>query len=170
MHELTIYTQELQKAGVSLQGGRRAYECGDQVFIHFSNIRSSCTVFSNLAMGIINWTAYSITPREFYSIVNPAAGPVTAHEAQLYITVFRAPLSVSGIKNAQQIEHLLKGVLRSEGDLFAFKVVKGAEGNLMSAVAEYCDSGMCSRAISKINNKIVGVSTYPSPRNRRQIH
>ncbi|KAI1464745.1 RNA recognition motif 2-domain-containing protein [Daldinia caldariorum] len=150
--EVELYLSELQQAGIPFQGNMRVCECGDQVFVQFSNIRSACTVFSNLTMRTYNWTVRSVSPREFSSVVEPGAGSVTAHEGQLYLSLFpHLPSRITTL----QLESFLKELLQSEGDLFAFKIRDGVQGSLISALVEYCDNDMSLRAVSKFNNAVV---------------
>ncbi|KAI0115002.1 RNA recognition motif 2-domain-containing protein [Daldinia grandis] len=150
--EVELYLSELQQMGIPFQGSMQVYECGDQVFVRFTNIRSACTVFSNLSMRTYNWSVRSVSPREFSSVVEPGAGSVTAHEGQLYLSVF--PHSASTI-TTQKLESFLKELLETEGDLFAFKIREGVQGSLLSAIVEYCDNDMSLRAVSKFNSVVV---------------
>ncbi|OTA93327.1 hypothetical protein M434DRAFT_31100 [Hypoxylon sp. CO27-5] len=148
-----LYLSELQQMGNVFQGTRCLYEFGDQVFVRFSNIRDACTIFSKISLGGRNWVVRSINPREFSSVVEPAAGAVTIHEGQVYLSVFphsQNPMTVS------QVEGIMKMLLRSEGDLYAFKIHDGAEGSLMSAIAEFCDNDMSLRAVSKFHSIVMG--------------
>ncbi|KAI0840640.1 RNA recognition motif 2-domain-containing protein [Hypoxylon sp. FL0890] len=148
-----LYLSELHQTGTVFQGTREIYEFSDQVYVRFSNIRDACTVFSKISLGGRNWAVRSISPREFSSVVEPGAGLVTIHEGQVYLSVFphsTNPMTVS------QIEGIVKMVLRSEGDLYAFKLHDGAEGSLMSAIAEFCDNDMSLRAVSKFNSVVMG--------------
>ncbi|KAI1144107.1 RNA recognition motif 2-domain-containing protein [Hypoxylon sp. FL0543] len=148
-----LYLSELHQMGTVFQGTREIYEFGDQVFVRFSNIRDACTVFSKITLGGRNWAVRSISPREFSMVVEPGAGLVTIHEGQIYLSVFphsANPMAVS------QIEGIMKMILRSEGDLYAFKLHDGVEGSLMSAIAEFCDNDMSLRAVSKFNSLVMG--------------
>ncbi|KAI1501302.1 RNA recognition motif 2-domain-containing protein [Biscogniauxia marginata] len=153
--DIGLYLSELEQMGFLFQGDRHLYECGDKMFVRFANIRDACTVFSNLSMGSGRpWTVVSISPREFSLIVEPASGLITAHEGQLYLNVFATPAAPP--TTPQQLETILKTLLQSEGDLFAFKTQSsGAEGSVLSAVVEYCDNDMSLRAVSRFNNVVV---------------
>lgn len=89
-------------------------------------------------------------------MVEPNAIPASAHEAQLYISLFPHMRNVT--IDTKQLERTLKTVLQSEGDLFAFKPQNGVKGSILSAVVEYCETDMAKRASSKFNNVVVGVS------------
>ncbi|KAI1082352.1 RNA recognition motif 2-domain-containing protein [Whalleya microplaca] len=147
------YLSDLQQVGYPTAGSNQVYECGDKVFVRFSNIRDACAIFSNLTMGGRDWAVTSVSSREFSLVVEPGAGLVTSHEGQLYLSVFA--YLVNNWSDSQQLEAFLKNLLQSEGDLFAFKVQDGVEGSLMSAVVEYCDNDMSLRAISKFNGVVI---------------
>ncbi|KAI5864582.1 RNA recognition motif 2-domain-containing protein [Durotheca rogersii] len=151
--DIELYLNELQQAGFPFKGSKEIYECGEQMFIHFSNIRDACTVSSNLAMGGRDWIVRSVTPREFSQVVEPGVGLVTAHEGQLYLSVFAH--AANAITDPQQLEAFLKDILQSEGDLFALQTREGVQGSLMSAVVEYCDNEMSLRAVSRFNGVVV---------------
>ncbi|KAL7626686.1 hypothetical protein AAE478_003460 [Parahypoxylon ruwenzoriense] len=168
--DIEVYLSELQRIGYPFRGSRQIYEYGDQVYIRFANIRDACTASSNYTIGGRDWVARSITPREYSQVchldpeetlrlkninqvVEPGIGLVTAHEGQLYLSVFAH--STNTITEPQQLENFLKNLLQSEGDLFAFKTREGVEGSLMSAVVEYCDNDMSLRAVSRFNGVVV---------------
>ena len=60
----------------------------------------------------------------------------------------------------QRFDVILKRLLQSLGDLFAFKPEPstGAEGSLFSAIAEYCDNDTSLKAVSQLNNTLIDVS------------
>lgn len=60
----------------------------------------------------------------------------------------------------QELEEFLKALLRTEGDLYAFKPHEGVIGSAMSVIAEYCDNDMALRAVTKLNGVVVDVSIY----------
>lgn len=107
-------------------------------------------------MGGRDWLVRSISPREFSMVVEPGSGLVTAHEGQLYISVFLHPTRASN--ETHQLESFVKRVLQTEGDLFAFKLRDGVEGSILSAVVEYCDNDMSLRAVTRFQNLVIDVS------------
>ncbi|KAI1777668.1 RNA recognition motif 2-domain-containing protein [Hypoxylon cercidicola] len=151
--DLEFFLAELQKRGVLMVGGRQIHECAGQVLVHFDNIRDACRAFSKLSENR-NCIVYTINHQEFRRILDPNATFASAHEAQLYLSLFPHPVNVTA--DTKQLEHTLKEVLQSEGDLFAFKPQSGAKGSILSAVVEYCDNDMAKRASSKFNNVLVG--------------
>ncbi|KAI1213433.1 RNA recognition motif 2-domain-containing protein [Annulohypoxylon truncatum] len=150
--EVNHYISELRQMGTPFQGTNEIFECGNQVFARFSNIRDACTVFSNISLGGRDWDVRSVNPREFSSVVEPGAGLVTAHEGQVYLSVFSHSMQPITV---QQLEEFLKAALRTEGDLYAFKPHEGVTGSAMSGIAEYCDNDMSLRAIAKLNGVVV---------------
>lgn len=58
------------------------------------------------------------------------------------------------VHNAKQLEDIVKGLLLSEGDLFAFKLHPGPEHSLLSAVAEFCDNEISLRAVERFRDII----------------
>ncbi|KAI1393851.1 RNA recognition motif 2-domain-containing protein [Hypoxylon trugodes] len=150
--EFEIHLTELLPAGTAIKGSRQVYEFADQVFVRFTDIRDACAVFSNISLGGRNWSVRAVSPREFTSVIDPNACLVTAHEGQLYLSVFSHS---ANSMTTTQLETFLKDLLQSEGDLFAFKVHEGAPGALISAVIEYCDNGMAIQALSKFNGTII---------------
>ncbi|KAI2471666.1 RNA recognition motif 2-domain-containing protein [Annulohypoxylon bovei var. microspora] len=150
--EVDLYVSELRQMGTPFQGTNAIYEYGNQVFARFTNIRDACTIFSNISLGGRDWDVRSVNPREFSSVVEPGAGLVTAHEGQVYLSVFSHSMQPI---TAQQLEEFLKAALRTEGDLYAFKPHEGVVGSVMSAIAEYCDNDMSLRAMAKLNSVVV---------------
>ncbi|KAI1769594.1 RNA recognition motif 2-domain-containing protein [Hypoxylon sp. FL1150] len=150
--DIEFYLAELQQRGVSI-GERQVYTHGNQVLVHFNNVRDACKAFANLSE-TRNWTVYTINYRDFRRMVDPNAIPASAHEAQLYLSLFPHMANVS--IDTEQLKHTLKEALQSEGDLFAFKPQNGVKGSILSAVVEYCDNEMAKRASSKFNNVLVG--------------
>ncbi|KAI1097269.1 RNA recognition motif 2-domain-containing protein [Jackrogersella minutella] len=150
--EVEQYILELRQMGTPFQGSRDIYERGNQAFVRFTNIRDACTIFSNISLGGRDWDVRSVNPREFSSVVEPGAGLATAHEGQVYLSVFS---HLANPVTAQQLEEFVKAALRSEGDLYAFKRHEGVAGSLMSAIVEYCDNDMSLRAASKLNSLLV---------------
>ncbi|KAI0883439.1 RNA recognition motif 2-domain-containing protein [Annulohypoxylon maeteangense] len=150
--EVNHYISGLRQMGTPFQGKNEIFECGSQVFARFSNIRDACTVFSNISLGGRDWDVRSVNPREFSSVVEPGAGLVTAHEGQVYLSVFSHSMQPITV---QQLEEFLKAALRTEGDLYAFKPHDGVTGSAMSGIAEYCDNEMSLRAVAKLNGVVV---------------
>ncbi|KAI2626476.1 RNA recognition motif 2-domain-containing protein [Hypoxylon sp. NC1633] len=151
--DLERYFIDLQRVGIMLPGRRQIFECGGQVYLRFTNIRSSCTVFSNLSMGDREWVVRSISPREYMGAVDPQASFYTAHEGQLYMSVFMHPPAVP--VHTSVLETIVKQLLQTEGDLFAFKTRPGVHGSMMSAIVEYCENQESIRAAEKFHNVVL---------------
>ncbi|KAI1454988.1 RNA recognition motif 2-domain-containing protein [Annulohypoxylon moriforme] len=151
--DVDLYISGLRQVGTLFQGTHEIFESNNQVFARFSNIRDACTVFSNITIRSRDWDVTSVNPREFSSIVEPGAGLVTAHEGQVYLSVFSHSFQPM---TAQQLEEFVKAVLRTEGDLYAFKPHEGVTGSAMSGIAEYCDNDMSLRATAKLNGVVQG--------------
>ncbi|KAI1094580.1 RNA recognition motif 2-domain-containing protein [Rostrohypoxylon terebratum] len=150
--EVNYFISDLRQIGTHFQGTNEIYDYGNQVFARFSNIRDACTIFSNISLGANKWDVRSIHPREFASAVDPNAGLVTGHEGQVYLSVFSHSMQPI---TTQELEEFLKALLRTEGDLYAFKPHDGVTGSVMSVIAEYCDNDMALRAVTKLNGVVV---------------
>ncbi|KAI0180246.1 RNA recognition motif 2-domain-containing protein [Hypoxylon sp. FL1284] len=152
--DLEFFLSELQQGGVSIIGDKQIHESSNnQVLVHFDNIRDACRIFSNLSTNR-SWVVYTISYQEYRRMLDPKATPASAHEAQLYLSLFPHPATAK--PDTKQLERTLKEVLQSEGDLFAFKLQDGVKGSIMSAIVEYCDNAMARRAHSKFSNLLVG--------------
>ncbi|KAI0901799.1 RNA recognition motif 2-domain-containing protein [Annulohypoxylon nitens] len=150
--EVNYYISDLRQRGKIFQGTNEIYDYCNQVFARFSNIRDACSIFSTISLESLKWDVRSIHPREFALVVNSNAGFVTAHEGQVYLSVFsHSRQSIT----TQELEEFLKALLRTEGDLYAFKPHEGVIGSAMSVIAEYCDNDMALRAVTKLNGVVV---------------
>lgn len=88
----------------------------------------------------------------------PASGNTTCHEGQLYLSVFPHGLELPN--DPKRLEVIVKRILQSEGDLFAFKLQPGIEGSILSAVVEYCENDMSLKAVSNLNGRVIDVSPW----------
>lgn len=88
----------------------------------------------------------------------PASGNTTCHEGQLYLSVFPHRLELPN--DPKRLEVIVKRILQSEGDLFAFKLQPGIEGSILSAVVEYCENDMSLKAVSNLNGRVIDVSPW----------
>ncbi|KAH9906439.1 RNA recognition motif 2-domain-containing protein [Xylariomycetidae sp. FL2044] len=158
--EVEHYLTELERSSLPIRGSsRKICDWEGKTYIRFSNIRAAFEVLSKIMLVRPNsWAINPIPPREFPQVIESASGIVTAHEGQMYTCVFPLPgasiPSPSGIVDTRQLETLLKQLLQTEGDLFAFKTHPGMEGSIMSAVIEYCDNDTSLRAVPIFNNMI----------------
>ncbi|KAI1340448.1 RNA recognition motif 2-domain-containing protein [Xylariaceae sp. FL0016] len=156
--EVEFYFQELTSKGNNWRGSKQMYQGGDKVFVRFENVRDSCIVFTNLTVIHGNsrpWIAEYVSAREFSQIHEPGGGLITAHEGQIYLNVFATQTLVT--PDTQHLEIVLKNLLQTEGDLFAFKAQAGggAAGCLISAIAEFSDNDTSLRVCSRINNFVL---------------
>ncbi|OTB07122.1 hypothetical protein M426DRAFT_8851 [Hypoxylon sp. CI-4A] len=148
--DVESYFAELQQKGIPFRGARQVRELGDRVFVRFTNIRDSCAVFSNLAMGGRDWSVSPADIQEASSLfTEPGMALLSISEGQLFVSVFLhvpVPLAIS--------QDFLKQILRSEGDVYAFKLRPGVEGSILSGIVEYSDDETALRAASKLHSTV----------------
>ncbi|KAI1862493.1 hypothetical protein JX265_009207 [Neoarthrinium moseri] len=148
------YISVLRQRGLEVQSSKQFYSYGDKVYVRFANIRDACLFSQNAKFGGHEWLINYIPPREFSQVVDPTSGLITAHEAQLTLTVF-GPQTLQAF-DLSQLPGLLQSILATQGDLFAFKVQTGGpQGNVLSAIVEYCDNDVSLRAVSELNGKVL---------------
>lgn len=53
----------------------------------------------------------------------------------------------------------MRGLLQSEGELFAFKLqATGVEGSIFNAIVEYCENDISLQAVSRLSGQVIEVS------------
>ncbi|KAI0480557.1 RNA recognition motif 2-domain-containing protein [Xylariaceae sp. FL0804] len=171
--DITSLFFELESSGrYTFHGYKQTHQADDKVFVRFENIRDACFIHAtvNVDRRWVCSSASYITTREFSQHVEPAAGLTTAHEAQIYLNAFATQGGM--VADFQHLETILKRILQSQGDLFAFKAqaLGGAVGSVFSAVAEYCDNDTSLRAVSMLNNHIIDIMLRNIPNKVDQAH